>query len=469
MIGKAIHTILKDKISELNDGKVYPIILPQNANHRISSSQNYPAVIYHQYNEYNVSKDNQANMIYSRVMLQVIGKTYKDMDSISNKIREVLDHYKDLSTDGLVNVPGYTSQGYPHSFIKNVDISHIFYMDENDEYFDKLNLFTRRLEYDVYYYNDILQLSYDLKSSNNKTPTNPLIFSLDFTEKQIMITNSINKVSKVFNKLGRTTVVNQVSSTISTHTMSEFIEQSSGLTQFLPTYNDGTSDNTKAFVEFTGTNTLNFKRFDNSNTKLHTPYGSMIVLVYRPTGENSNNFLLGKSNEATDRSPMCISHKKVGSNISISFNPNGSFSGASRERTLITSTDSSKYWGGDYHFLCLSLGGSKDYTGGSVNQAGWFEYFNSDYNPNLTTGQILKNNTITGNTDDMSNDADQFYISRVGSTSTSAGFRMYEMLVFIPNQAQTHNINSDAAPFQPTDIIYKKVKDYILNKYKELK
>ena len=201
MIGKAIHTILKDKISELRDGKVYPIILPQNARNRIGSTKNYPAVIYHQYNEYNVSKDNQANMIYSRVMLQVIGKTYKDMDSISNKIREVLDHYKDLSTDGLVNVPGYTSQGYPHSFIKNVDISHIFYMDENDEYFDKLNLFTRRLEYDVYYYNDILQLSYDLKSSNNKTPTNPLIFSLDFTQKQIMITDSLNRVSKVFNKL----------------------------------------------------------------------------------------------------------------------------------------------------------------------------------------------------------------------------------------------------------------------------
>ena len=49
---------------------------------------------------------------------------------------------------------------------------------------------------------------------------------------------------------------------------------------------------------------------------------------------------------------------------------------------------------------------------------------------------------------------------------TSGGFRMYEFLLFIPNEAQTHNINVDAAPFQPTDIIYKKVKDYIYEKYK---
>jgi hypothetical protein len=46
---------------------------------------------------------------------------------------------------------------------------------------------------------------------------------------------------------------------------------------------------------------------------------------------------------------------------------------------------------------------------------------------------------------------------------------MYEFLMFIPNQAQTHNIDADAAPFQPTDIIYKKVKEYIYNKYTDLK
>ena len=118
------------------------------------------------------------------------------------------------------------------------------------------------------------------------------------------------------------------------------------------------------------------------------------------------------------------------------------------------------------------MGGSKQYTGGSYNQVGWYEYFNSNYNPKLTTGQILKNNLITGNTDNLDNDTNNnFYLSRIGQRSGDATgeFRVYELLLFIPNEAQTHNIDADAAPFQPTDIIYKKVKDYIYNKYELLK
>ena len=91
----------------------------------------------------------------------------------------------------------------------------------------------------------------------------------------------------------------------------------------------------------------------------------------------------------------------------------------------------------------------------------------------MTTGQILKNNSIAGNTDTMTGGVDErFWFSQIGTTTTgetSGGFRMYEFLLFIPNEAQTHNINVDAAPFQPTDIIYKKVKDYIYEKYKSLK
>ena len=42
-------------------------------------------------------------------------------------------------------------------------------------------------------------------------------------------------------------------------------------------------------------------------------------------------------------------------------------------------------------------------------------------------------------------------------------------MIFIPNEKKTHNINADASPFQPTDIIYKKAKDYIFKKYPTLK
>ena len=122
-------------------------------------------------------------------------------------------------------------------------------------------------------------------------------------------------------------------------------------------------------------------------------------------------------------------------------------------------------------FYAYLWGGSKNYTGGSVNQAGWFEYFNSNYNPKLTTGQILKNNTITGNTDSMdSNHQSNFNFKSIGhAVESSSGFRMYEFLMFIPNEQQTHNIDLDAAPFQPTDIIYKQIKEYIYKKYNQLK
>ena len=90
----------------------------------------------------------------------------------------------------------------------------------------------------------------------------------------------------------------------------------------------------------------------------------------------------------------------------------------------------------------------------------------------MTTGQIIKNNQIAGNTDSLQVDLyTNFCLSRIGNAQvdSSAGFKMYELLVFIPNEAQTHSIDEDSAPFQPTDIIYKKVKEYIYNKYKSLK
>ncbi len=489
MIGKAIHRILKDKISDLSSGGVFPVIMPQNVNYTLSSSSSYPAVIYHNFTEYETSKDELPNIVYTRVMLQIVSNNYSDVNSIGTKIRDVLDHYKDLSLEGLVNVPGYNYLGNQHNFIENIDISHIFYQEEEDEYFDKLQLFTRRIEYDVYYYDDVMKFSYDVKNKDGYTPTNPLALCYDFTQNNLMRgshqgeikytsipSTQGQKVDFVFNKLGRVKDLYTSSLVTGNETMYEYIKAPSpgGQPNIVPSYNTGVADGTKPSVDFSEFDSLGIHSFSSTfPTMFMCPYGAMFIFIYKPTTTGGENYLLGSSNETSEFRPFLVSHAKIGDDIHIKIKTKGiEFDGQSNERTLISSTDSDKYWGGDYHFLSVSLGGSKNYTGGSYNQKGWFEYFNSEYNPKLTTGQIIKNNQIAGNTDSLQVDLyTNFCLSRIGNAQvdSSAGFKMYELLVFIPNEAQTHSIDEDSAPFQPTDIIYKKVKEYIYNKYKSLK
>ena len=487
MIGKAIHIILKDKISELNSGGIYPVVMPQNAKYKLGDSSSYPAIVYHQYTDYETSKDKAPNIFFCRVMIQVISNTYKSVNEIGTKIRDILDHYDDKSSAGLVNVPGYTdSNGYAHSFIGNIDINHIFYTDENDEYFEKLQIYSRRIEYEVYYFNDILKLSYDKVNElqgADKTPTNPLALAYDFTQSGLMrgndgavpdYTNKITngeRVSYVFNKLGKVKDLYYDTTNIGNNEFMEFLQTPSNLTDFTPVYYDGTSNSSVPYLDFSGTHSINIVRDpDTSDEEFDLPFGAMVIMVYNPTTAEDENYLLGAATETADNAPIILSHKKIGSDITIHFNPNANaFTGASRERTLITSTNSANYWDAKYHFLSLSLGGSKNYTGGTYNQEGWFEYFNSDYNPKLTSGQIIKNNSITGNTDTMPSNSKNFYFSRIGDMSTSsAGFKVFEFLLFIPSYNQDHNIDDDTAFIQPTDILYKKAKDYIYNKYETL-
>jgi len=489
MIGKAIHTILKDKISDLDDGKIYPIVLPQNANYSINSNLNYPAIIYQQFTEYETSKDKNPNMVFCRVQLHILSNTYKEVNNISTEVRDVLDHYVDKTNEGLLNVPGYYLDGNNHSFISNVDISHIFYVEEEDDYYEKLNIYSRRVEYEVYYYNDIIKFNYNIANPDpSLTPSNPLLFNIDFTKKELMrrggpiidyekkISAGVNPYDQpnyIFNKIGKTKYIkanytgSEVIQTLEDN--DEYWYTPTEIGSLLPTYKDGISDGTLPYVYYQDNQNI---YPSNTESALSLPYGALFVFVYKPMITSGENYILGAGNAATDENPLIISHKKDGASITIKINPNGkTFDGASRERTLINSSDSGKYWGGDYHFLSLSLGGSMNYTGGSVNQQGWYEYFNSEYNPKLTTGQILKNNSITGNTDSMGVGSKNFRCGRIGtitSGETSAGFGIYEMLIFAPHK-KPELYNSDIAPFQPTDIIYKKVKDYIYEKYNKLK
>lgn len=511
MIGQAIHKILKNKISALSKGGIFPVIVPQVPGNSINKSPDsaYPLIIYHCFDEQEISKEQAPNILFSRVMLQVISDTYKSMDDISQNARDILDHYQDKSLEGLAGVPGYTDNGYTHNFINNVDIQHIFFQDEEDEYYDKLNLFSRRLEFEVYYYNSINKFSYNAINvilysgvftfESYITNTNALALSMDFTQANLLKradpvgggptrpdydykTIDGTDIVFAFNTLGTSkdiwTNSSDYSGSYGNHDFYQYLQASNTAVTHKATYRNGVSAGTKPYLEFDNYDNLGVLRTDATEptpdiNQFCLPFGAMFIIVYRPTGVTLDNYLLGSNNEAADKASIILSHKKSGSDITITLNPNGSiFNGSARERILLTSTDSTKYWDAKYHFLCVSLGGSKNYTGGTYNQKGWFEYFNSDFNPKLTTGQILEDNLITGNTDTFAAVDNNFTFSRVGNGGPfgqSAGFNMYEFLMFVPDAAKTHKINADAAPFQPTDIIYKKVKEYIYNKYESLK
>ena len=473
MIGRAIHQILKNNISDLSSGGVFPVIIPQNS--KIDVGQSYPSIVYSVLLEYVTSKQLIPNVLKSTISLTVVSNTYKEVDDISIKTRNVLDRYQDLTKDGINDVIGFVdNNSNPHNFSSNIDINNIFYIDEEDNYLDDLFLYSRTLVFDVYYYDNINIFSYNLGgSSTNDEITNPLMLSFDAT----MITNE-NKGGlmltmtdefplnneypiKFFNKLG-----GYYAKETPTETQSKYDSFFTCSAGFMPQY----KKDTYSYLDFTGNDYLRAYKTTFKNISLC--YGALFIYVYKPTVITASNYLSGNHMDLSggECGNMVLNHMKLGSNVIMQFNPCGSFSTFSSEtETLFNETDANKYWDADIHFLALSVGGNKAQTGGDYNNKGWFEYFNSNYNPKLTTGQIKKDNSFSGNSNTYDNSLT--FAGWGDGAIASGGFRIYETLVFAQPETTTRSgtLDSDSAPFQPTDLIYKKIKDYIYNKYKSLK
>ena len=477
MIGKAIYNLLKSHISDLATGGIYPVVIPQNSTDLSSS----PAIVYNIVTSYEGSKNSEPDMTRAVIEFRVISNTYKKTDDISKSLRYLLDNYRDQTFSGLDNLRGYVDyKGSKHNLYKNIDIADIFYQDQEDDYIDDLFLYSRSIVYNVYYYDNINKFCLDYKDT-----TNPLILSIkadasiekyspNDTFKSALISSNIESrvnsggnISRWYNSIG-----DVYSKSTPTSSINNYINYmtSIGSPKF---YSTAISDIIRPRVSFQTTDAV-CTAVDSGGASLDlTPIdlslGALLVFIYRPTVTEDYNFLSGdySIDGAVYNPSICISHKKIGSDITLEFNPRGDFASFSSETiSLTTSTDSTNYWDADLHFLALSVGGNKAQTGGSYNQSGWYEYFNSNLNNNLTIGEILEDNTFTGNSVTYSNSCN---FASIGGLAGSAGFDVYEFLLFVPSGAQTHGINADAAPFQPTDIIYKKVKDYIYKKYKSLK
>ena len=469
MIGKAIYKLLKTHLSNVATGGIYPIIIPENAIDLSSS----PAIVYNILTDYETSKNVEPEIVKAVVEFRIISKTYATTNEVSKNLRYLLDHYRDETYDGLDGIRGYLDlDGNNHNLINGIDIANIFYQDQEDDYIDDLFLYSRSIVYNIYYYDSINKFSFtDDPITNNLvlsckvegTIHNhlelPNIYGALLRKADKKRPKNNESISKWFNTLGTIKTKPTPSATP--------IDSRASLQGFgTPTFKEGGS--VRPHISIDSADAFGVYSSSDSVTTIDLSNGGLMVFIYKPTGTGSQNLLVGDYSLGSLYNPaICVSHKKVGSDITIDFNPRGDFASFSSEtKTLKTSTDSTNYWDADYHFLALSVGGNKAQTGGTYNQSGWYEYFNSNYNPKLTTGQIFDTNSFTGNSVTYSNSCT---FAGIGGFSGSAGFDLYEFLVFVPETTTTHGYSADTAPFQPTDITYKKLKDYIYNKYTMLK
>jgi len=474
MIGRAIHQILKNNISDLSSGDIYPVIIPQNS--KINTGQSYPAIIYSVLLDYVVSKQKTPNILKSSISLTVVSDSYKQVDEISTSVRNVLDRYQDLTKEGTNNVKGFVdNQGNPHNFSANIDINNIFYIEEENDYLDDLFLYSRSSIFDVYYYDNLGVFSYESGGpSVTDSVTNPLILSLDATKitnqgEGALMQTTLDKfipddgqVKKIFNTLGT-----YYAKETPTETQSKYDSFFTTEVGEMPYWR---KENPFSYMEFSGD--MYLRAYKSTYKDISLSYGALLIFIYRPTAVGYN-YLSGNHMDISggECGNMVLSHKKVGSDVTIQYNPSGGFFSFFGDTIdLLTSTDLTKYWDADIHFLALSVGGNKAQTGGAVNNAGWYEYFNSNYNPHLTTGQIKADNSFSGNSNTYDNSLT--FAGWGDGTFESGGFQIYETLLFIQPTTTTRigsGYSVDSAPFQPTDLMYKKIKDYIYDKYESLK
>tara|TARA_R100001463_G_scaffold65456_2_gene118746 strand:+ start:385 stop:1800 length:1416 start_codon:yes stop_codon:yes gene_type:complete len=471
MIGKAIYKLLKNEVSDLATGGIYPVIMPQNPN----DSNNFPAVIYTTSIETMDSKDAEINMFKATVEIQVVAESYDSANNISRKIKYIFDHYVDRKTKQYsdpIFIEGFkTKDGYSHNYVSNINIDNVFFQDNDDDYFDELYLYSITNLYDIYFYNNINKFSFD----KGGLISNPLTVSLDAT--QVTSENKSGLISAL--TTGQVSLGNGGNPRVWLNTNGNFEGKetaSSDVSEFNRFLSIGSpkyyNDTTFAHMRFGQAVADSFHLSDLSgNLKtLSIEYGALFILVYRPITVGQN-ILLGDFDidAGYTNSSLYLTHTKNGSDITIKFNPRGFFDNFSSEtETLITTTDSANYWDADLHFIALSVGGNKANTGGSKNQKGWFEYFNSTYNPKLTTGQIINDNSFSGNTNTYNKSCTFASVGGWANGTGSSGINIHELLIFVP-EGKTKRIDVDSAPFQPTDIIYNEAKNYIFSKYKNLK
>ena len=149
-LSKAIYKILSsetDLIAETST-RIFPSVIPQNVD--------YPALMY----EINSQdpmyvKDRRHQKTEAHIVIGVHGKTYADVQNVSDIVIAALEKYKDAtdSVDPEVGISGTPDTG-GCSIVEGYWIQQIFFDNSFDLFDEKLKVFEKYIEFDVRFLNN---------------------------------------------------------------------------------------------------------------------------------------------------------------------------------------------------------------------------------------------------------------------------------------------------------------------------
>ena len=141
-LSKAIYKILssESELTDLTSTRIFPSVIPQNVD--------YPALMYEINSEEPMYvKSRKFQKVESHIVIGVHGKTYADVQNVSDVVISILDKYVSESLQGISGVPN--SAGC--SIVEGYWIQEVFFDNSFDLFDEKLRVFEKYIEFDVRY------------------------------------------------------------------------------------------------------------------------------------------------------------------------------------------------------------------------------------------------------------------------------------------------------------------------------
>tara|TARA_B100000424_G_C22937906_1_gene499039 strand:+ start:202 stop:1431 length:1230 start_codon:yes stop_codon:yes gene_type:complete len=151
-LSKAIYKILssESELTDLTSTRIFPSVIPQNVD--------YPALMYEiDSQEPMYVKDRRHQKTEAHIVIGVHGKTYSDVQNVSEVIIATLEKYKDETDTDFVSAESGISGVPPTggcSIVEGYWIQEVFFDNSFDLFDEKLRVFEKYIEFDVRFLNN---------------------------------------------------------------------------------------------------------------------------------------------------------------------------------------------------------------------------------------------------------------------------------------------------------------------------